>query len=228
MQPQDEALQQADALRGPSTSDEVLSNSCAVQGAACCSGAKWLWLGLLILACASFIAYTSLRDKGELSNAVSQQGVGREAPSMSFAPLLGTDQEISTRTLRGSVAVINFWGTWCPPCRREFPHLVALGKKLAGEKRFRLVAVSCGSNVEGELREDTTNFVTQVGADLPIYWDPDQKARDTLDQVIGFEGYPTTLVLDTQGVIRGVFVGYSPGDEEALESLVRKLLAESA
>lgn len=228
MQPQDEALPEADAVQSRPSSNEVSPNSCAAQGAACCSGAKWWWLGVLIVAGAGFVAFSYLRHDGSLSRAESHVGVGRQAPSMRFAPLLGTSQEVSTSTLRGSVVVINFWGTWCPPCRREFPHLVALGKELAGEPRFRLVAVSCGSDVESELREETASFLREAGAELAIYWDPDHKARTAVEHTIGFEGYPTTLVLDAQGVIRGVFVGYTPGDEAALESLVRKLLAEAA
>ncbi len=228
MQPQDDAWSETGAVQGRPSSEEVSADSCAAQGAACCSGAKWWWLGVLILAGAGFVAYSYLRDSGSLSKAGSHAGVGLQAPSMRFAPLVGTSQELSTSTLRGSVVVINFWGTWCPPCRREFPHLVALGKEFAGEPRFRLVPVSCGSNIEAELRDETAGFLTAAGAELPIYWDPDSKARSAVDQAIGFEGYPTTLVLDAQGVIRGVFVGYTPGDEAELNRLVRKLLSEVA
>jgi hypothetical protein len=102
-----------------------------------------------------------------------------------------------------------------------------MGKEFAGERRFRLVPVSCGTEVESELREETAGFLEQLGAELAVYWDPGSKARAAVDATIGFEGYPTTLVVDAGGTIRGVLVGYNPGDEAVLAHLVRKLLGEA-
>lgn len=194
---------------------------------ACCSLARWWWLGILGLVVAAYAAYMYWSDDGERARAVAHAAVGRPVPPMRFAPLLGTSDEVSTDTLRGSVAVINFWGTWCPPCRAEFPHLVALAKQFASEPRFRLIAVSCGTNVEHELREETEDFLKRINAELAVYWDPNEAARSAVNREIGFEGYPTTLVVDAAGVVRGVFVGYTPGDEMVLKHLVQKLLGEA-
>jgi len=62
--------------------------------------------------------------------------------------------------------------------------------------------------------------------DLPTYADPRSVARAAVDAVAGFDGYPTTLILDRQGVIRGVWVGYAPGAERQMQRLIEQLLAE--
>jgi thiol-disulfide isomerase/thioredoxin len=208
--------------------EETLPESGPAQQTPCCSSARWWWAVVLVSIAVGYFGYRYVANLGSTSRATSHPGVGSPVPAMRFAPLVGADKEVSTSSLRGNVAVINFWGTWCPPCRREFPHLVALGKKLASEPRFRLVAVSCGSNVESELRQETADFLQRQQAELPVYWDPDNQARAEVDRTIGFDGYPTTLVVDAKGVIRGVIVGYTPGDETVLEHLVRTLLDEAA
>ena len=88
-------------------------------------------------------------------------------------------------TFMGKVTLLNFWGTWCMPCRREMPGLVRLAERLRSEPAFQLVAVSCGSG-----RGD----------------DPDELARVT-------NAFPTSYLVGADGQIRNVWVGYRPSDE---------------
>lgn len=90
---------------------------------------------------------------------------------------------------RGKVLVVNFWATWCPPCREEMPALQALWDK-TGERPFVLLAVSVG-----ESRQTVRSFAEKNGYDMPIYLDPTGKAGGAY----GARSIPTTFVLDKEG-----------------------------
>ncbi|HEX4000155.1 MAG TPA: TlpA disulfide reductase family protein [Pirellulales bacterium] len=162
-------------------------------------------------------------------NAGNQQGgIGDRLPDLQLQPLTGNVQPVSLKLLAGKVVLLDFWGTWCPPCRAEFPHIVELGAKYRYRPDFQLLAVSCG---EGEddtksLRQPTESFLAENKLDAATYFDPQGFTRQQLDKVAGFEGYPTTLVLDRKGIIRGLWVGYEPGVEQKIGDLVAKLLAD--
>lgn len=186
------------------------------------------WLFLAAIAFAIFI-YTLLKPPGPQENATA---VGNSLEQLQLEPLTGGGQTVGLKDLEGHVTVINFWGTWCPPCRREFPHVVALDRRFREHKAFQLFAVSCeaGGSIDlAELAEETTEFLRQQEVDLPTYADPEIVTRLAVEQILGETsfGYPTTLVLDQSGVIRGAWVGYEPGEERQVEALVEQLLADS-
>ena len=72
-----------------------------------------------------------------------------------------------------------------------------------------------------ELRADTAALLALKDVDMPTYADPEQVSRRAVDEVIGFQGYPTTLILDRQGVIRGVWDGVASAHQ--LETLIDRL-----
>lgn len=184
------------------------------------------WLVLAGLA-AVLLAVMWFKPLGGSDRGASHKGVGKPLPNLRFVPLTYTVDAVDTSQLRGSVAVINFWGTWCGPCRVEFPHLVELYQQYRQRDDFKLVAVSCGSGLDEQLQalsEGTAAFLASMGAELPTYADPNGAARMALDQAIGFDSYPTTLVVDRQGTIRGVWIGYKRGYEVEVERLVASLL----
>lgn len=185
------------------------------------------WLFLAAIAFAVFI-YTLLKPAGchEDSSAV-----GSSLEQLRLEPLTGGGHTVGLKNLQGRVTVINFWGTWCPPCRMEFPHVVALDRRFRKHKAFQLFAVSCEAHHDielAELAEETATFLREQEFDLPTYADPETVTRIAVGQVLGETsfGYPTTLVLDQSGVIRGVWVGYEPGEERKVEALVEQLLAD--
>lgn len=156
--------------------------------------------------------------------------VGKRLEVVSLTPLTGGADHLDRNSLAGRVVVISFWGTWCPPCREEFPKLVAIAQKFAADPRFCFVLVSCGSNGKDAdleaLRRSTEEFLAQQGSTIPTYADPGLVTRWEVDRVVGFSGYPTTILLDENGVIRGVWQGYWRGLEGEIEQVVRDLLAE--
>jgi len=91
---------------------------------------------------------------------------------------------------RGRVVLLNFWATWCAPCREELPALETLHRALAAED-FAVVAVS----LDGSPPEIVADFVARTGVSFPVLHDRERELADRL----GVRGYPTSLLLDREG-----------------------------
>jgi thiol-disulfide isomerase/thioredoxin len=118
----------------------------------------------------------------------------------------------------GKVVLINFWATWCPPCRKEMPALDALYKKLGGDL-FTVLAVNQWEDPDhvfaytGELNVFPT---------FPILFDPESK----ISAEYGVKGLPTSFLIDTKGRLAYRAVGGRDFDHPKVERLIRGLLAE--
>lgn len=158
-------------------------------------------------------------------------GVGSPLTFLELEPLTGRPPQLSTDDLRDHVTLLNFWGTWCPPCRSELPHIAELQKRFAGQQAFRLVAISYPQMGQSDdvqsLHEETASLLKRLKLDLPTYYDPDNMTQAAVDQAIGFEGFPTTVLLDRRGVVRAVWDGYRSGVETEIERYVDKMLSET-
>jgi thiol-disulfide isomerase/thioredoxin len=164
-------------------------------------------------------------------SATEQPGVGQPLPMLELQPLTGATDGISLKDLRGKVTLINYWGPWCGYCIQEFPHLVELWDKNRGNADFAFVSVSSGGSPKEdvtELRQQTQRFLDSRSATFPTYVDPDGANRQILMSIADMDGfgYPTTVLLDRNGIIRAIWLGYEPGTETEMEQLVSKLLAE--
>ncbi|RMF97283.1 MAG: TlpA family protein disulfide reductase, partial [Planctomycetota bacterium] len=73
-------------------------------------------------------------------------GVGSPLPAIDLQPLTADSGPVATADIEGKVVLLNFWGTWCPPCRQEAPHIDALYQTFGGNEGFRLLSVSCSGN----------------------------------------------------------------------------------
>ena len=76
--------------------------------------------------------------------------VGRKLPQLELKPLTGDGRPVSLEDLKGRVTLIDFWGTWCPPCAEELPHIAALATRFSGQLDFQVLAVSCGPDNRNE------------------------------------------------------------------------------
>jgi thiol-disulfide isomerase/thioredoxin len=163
-------------------------------------------------------------------NPESYRGVGKPLTFLELEPLTGKPSRLTLPDLEDHVVLMDFWGTWCPPCRAELPHFAALRERFAGQEAFQLVAISYPAFGQGDdaqsLRENTTALLKELKLDLPTYWDPGGTTLSAVDQLIGFEGFPTTILFDRHGVIRAIWVGYRPGVETEIERYVDKVLSE--
>jgi thiol-disulfide isomerase/thioredoxin len=182
----------------------------------------WLWVVLVVVAVVSVLSF--------LGGPEHHAGIGERLPALELEPLTGNPPRLSLADLEGSVVLLNFWGPWCPPCQQELPHMAALREHFADQKAFRLVAISY-PGPDGEdresLRTSTEAVLKELKIDLPTYCDPTGVTQSAVDRVVGFTGYPTTLLLDRHGIIRAVWVGYRSGMETKMERNVDKILAET-
>lgn len=125
------------------------------------------------------------------------------APDVEFATLQGG--RASLADYRGSVVILNLWGTWCPPCRREIPELVELQDGLR-ERDATVVSIAVDSGSEESIRR----FAAEFGVDYPIWL----SGTDEVVRHFRAIGFPFTLLIDRQGVIRKQYLG--PQTQETL------------
>jgi thiol-disulfide isomerase/thioredoxin len=191
------------------------------------SGSSFSGLFLLVAIIGTLAVIYALRAGGGVLR--SGPPVGSKLMAVNLQPLTGDGRPVREGDLPGKVTLMNFWGTWCAPCRVEFPHLVELQKTLADQQDFQLLAVSCGSMTEeyGVLREETQEFLDSQNAAIPTYYDPGGQTRRAVQIASGDDQfvYPTTLIIDRQGIIRGCWQGYDSGRELEMLRLAEKLLA---
>ncbi len=195
-----------------------------------------VWVGLIAIAGLLLVVMVSASMLRERPRRPAE---GKPLAIVDLPVLIGEGETLSTDSLRGQVVLINFWGPWCPPCIREMPELVALQEKYAGHEDFRLLFVSCsteyvpllppamgwGEDVDA-LRSDTQRLIDRDGHNVKVYCDPRGRTRDALAGINGWHGYPTTVLLDREGVIRRVWLGNLPGAVEEMETHVRLLLTQ--
>src|SRR5436305_7290789 len=111
----------------------------------------------LLLGAAALVVIALFEFRGEPGPQPRQSSlVGHRLPQLQLSPLTGTERSIGADDLTGHVTLLDFWGTWCPPCREEIPHIATLAAKYKDAPGFQVLAVSCGGGADrediGELR----------------------------------------------------------------------------
>jgi thiol-disulfide isomerase/thioredoxin len=148
-------------------------------------------------------------------------------PLASPSPLVGQPFEVSASDLfgrearieadQGRVVVVDFFATWCEPCRAQLPRLAGLSRAL-GARGLSVYAVSFD-----ESRAALEGFIDGPASGIPLLWD---RGGERLAPVLSISRLPTTFVVDRHGVIRSVHVGYDGPAGDRLEVEVRALLEE--
>ncbi|NKI19238.1 TlpA family protein disulfide reductase [Spongiibacter sp. KMU-166] len=123
-----------------------------------------------------------------------------------------------SQSLKGKVVYIDFWASWCGPCRVSLPALNTLYQEFS-EQGFHVVAINVDS-----YRDDALSFLKERPVDYPVIYDAGQK----LPGEFGVKGMPTAFLLDRSGTVHHVHEGFRPGDEQALRGAITKLLKEEA
>jgi peroxiredoxin len=125
-------------------------------------------------------------------------------------------ETVSLSQLRGQVVMINFWATWCGPCREEMPHLEALHQRYDA-LGFKLLGV----NVE-ENSSDAAEWLQETPVSFSILYDPENSVSELYDVV----AMPSTVIVDRQGNIRFLHHGYQAGYENEYQTQIRALIRE--
>ena len=136
------------------------------------------------------------------------------APDFTLASLEGSNLRLEE--YRGQVVLINFWASWCGPCRQEMPVLDQLHQRYE-DTGFSVL----GINVEGEV-EPAQKIVDKTNVTFPVLIDTEQAVSKLYD----LKAMPSTVVVDRDGNVRYVHRGYKPGDEAKYVEVVKTLIRE--
>ena len=183
--------------------------------------ASWFWLaliGLVLILGASWIAFSRFlvntnTTAGEAIVLEPAPVAGHPAPDFK---LVSTDgKTISLSDFRGQPVILNFWATWCAPCRAEFPEF----QKAAVDNAGRLVIIGI-NNTSADNADSIPAFLEEFGVTFPIVLD---ETGDTVKtyQIIGL---PTTIFVDSNGIVNEVFTG--PLNKAYIESKISELNQE--
>ena len=162
------------------------------------------------MAAVAFATTATARTEAEL-----QPWKGGATPPLALRDL--QDRTLSLRDLRGKVVVVNFWASWCEPCRDEMPSLERLRAKL-GDRRLEVVAVNYG-----ESRARVEEFARRHGLTIPMLLDPDKSTADRWRA----RGLPMTFIVDARGRVRYWLFGENDWTGAATLRTLEALLAEA-
>jgi len=175
------------------------------QGAAV--GLVALLLGLLVWKLVS-------NQGGDLARAAND-GKLPKAPNFTLERL-DRPGSLELKNLRGKAVAVNFWASWCAPCKQESPYLE---QAWARDRRKGLVVVGVDAN---DFRSDARGFISRYGLTYPVVYDGPGKTLGPW----GIKGFPETYVLDREGRVVDAFVGAiaSADDRVRLRDAIREAL----
>lgn len=139
---------------------------------------------------------------------------GQTAPDFALKSSTGENMRLSE--YRGDVVMVNFWATWCGPCRQEMPLLDDL------HSRYERVGFNLlGVNIDDDSSR-AMDMIRELGVSFPVLFD----ARKEVSRLYEVDAMPVTVIIDREGTVRYVHQGYKPGYEEKYLDQVRSLLRE--
>jgi thiol-disulfide isomerase/thioredoxin len=171
--------------------------------------------GLILLICAATIAYNTL---GKMANRNSENMLARaagdasdsgenklKAPDFNITDWDGNNIKFSDITARNKPIVLNFWASWCPPCKIEMPDFDRVYKELGGEIEFVMLDLTDGQR---ETVETGKRYIQDEGFSFPVFFDTGQEGA----YLYGIRSIPTTVFIDKDGyVITGVMGAIDEG-----------------
>jgi thiol-disulfide isomerase/thioredoxin len=165
---------------------------------------------LIIAAVLMMVAGCSKKESTQGVAAVKEKS---PAPDVTVNSLKNVPLKLSD--LKGKVVLLNFWATWCPPCREEIPSMMKLNSAMAG-KPFQMVAISIDEGGVPAIEA----FFKESGFTLPAYIDPDGKAAG----LYGITGVPESFVIDKNGILVKKVIGPLPWDSPDTISFLEGLM----
>jgi peroxiredoxin len=137
-------------------------------------------------------------------------------PAPNFKVISTSGQPVSLENYRGYVLVIDFFATWCPPCKEAIPHIVEMNRKY-GKQGLQVLGLSLDEDGERAVK----SFVEEYRINYPV-----ALAGETVQVDFGLRSVPVMFVIDKKGKISEIYRGFSDEIGRSMENLVKKLLAE--
>jgi len=148
----------------------------------------------------------------------SGQASAAPSPAPSFSGVTVDGKPFSSSSLKGKAYIVNFFATWCPPCRSEIPDMVQVQRAWA-PKGFTFVGIAVNEKVP-----NVKNFMRQNGMTWPVLMATPELIRAFNGHIDGgITGIPTTFVIDASGKLTGVIVG--PRSKAEFDQIVRTALS---
>ena len=131
-------------------------------------------------------------------------------------PTLSNAKQVDLKAFRGKVVYVDFWASWCGPCRQSIPKFNQIYKKLSS-KGLAIVAINLDEN-----GADAKQFLK----DYPVSYTILRDSKGDIPQQFGLKVMPSGYLLDRFGMVRYIHEGFRDGDEKELEQQILKLLSE--
>ncbi len=132
-------------------------------------------------------------------------------------PLQIENMKTTLSHYKGKVIWLDFWASWCLPCRASFPWLNQIQQRYQ-KQGLQIIAVNVDENTA-----NAKQFLQQIPAGFQVCFDPDGKAPAAFN----IQGMPTSVLIDRQGKIHLFHIGFHPDQEAELEALIKKTLAQN-
>jgi len=168
-----------------------------------------------VVTAARTLALSALFGLG-LAQASSVDPLRQGAAAPAFELPSNAGKSVNLGDYKGQVVLLNFWASWCGPCRKEMPILEQLHKQYRS-RGFTMVGV----NVEPD-SSDALGFLKATPVSFPILFDKESK----VSKLYAVQGMPNTVILDRKGNVRYVHRGYKPGEENEYLDQIRALIRE--
>jgi thiol-disulfide isomerase/thioredoxin len=138
------------------------------------------------------------------------------AAATNASPAADAMPAVDIQDFRGRVVYLDFWASWCAPCRQSFPWMEAM-KNAYQSRGLTVLAVNLDQN-----RGDADRFLAQFHPSFDVRFDPQGKVAEHFK----VQGMPTGLVVDRHGVVRFTHIGFKPVDETVYENQLLEVLGE--
>jgi thiol-disulfide isomerase/thioredoxin len=170
---------------------------------------------LCLLALIALVAVTACNRKESATSARQTEATENQPAPDVLVNSLDGGTTLKLSELKGKVVLLNFWASWCPPCREEIPSMVKLNSAMAG-KPFQMVAISIDEGGKPAIEA----FFKTSGHVLPAYTDPDNRAA----KAYGITGVPETFIIDKKGIIAKKVIGPLAWDRADVASYLNDLM----
>jgi thiol-disulfide isomerase/thioredoxin len=170
----------------------------------------------LFIALFTASSFLSLGAHAESKNNVVKVSPPVPAPDWTLPAIQNAEGDLSMSDFRGKITYVDFWASWCGPCRLSLPALNSLNEKFADDPvQFLAISVDV-------VEEDAWDFLARYKVDYPVVID----TEGGIARMFAVDGMPSGYLLDAEGRVREIHIGFKRGDELKLAESIKKMLDE--